>query len=580
MASLFGGKQLTEQELSLMEKQLLHRGNQKNSIISLNGYSIQVNEQSFDDQLHKISTGSHCENDKGIAIAGYVHNDKHELLAPSALFQSFQQQGLNFLKAIRGSFVMVIVDGETIHLVRDGAGRRTLFYAKQGNLFNFAIEPKALSQFARFDRKINQASIVKYFSFSFIPERDTMLEDIYELKPNTIVSYHPQKGISEQHFLNLDRYDKHHEDDLEYWKEQLTSEMQKDVQFLLKNTNGQVGVFLSGGLDSSIISAIVAQESSKQIPTFSIHFGNEYRHELDFARMIADRYQTEHHEVKVDPHNFIPKLFKTIWHLDDPIGDPITVPNFELAQFASQKCNYIFNGEGGDPCFGGPKNIPMMVQEWYGKPKEENYREKAYLNSYQRGYAYMHKFLQPQIINSLNHTTELEGILTPFFQTNEPKNYLDKLMNINIQLKGAHLILPKVERMLGASQITPLSPMFTENIIQMSMEMPSLFKLNQGVEKYIFKKAYWDDVPKAIINRPKSGMRVPVQYWFQKEMRKYAKKLLHKKNLQETGIFNHEIVKDILAYDGEKGIRRHGLLLWMILTFEIWRKIFIENEKF
>ncbi|MCP4520349.1 MAG: hypothetical protein GY827_01415 [Cytophagales bacterium] len=580
MANLFGGKQLTEQELASMEKQLLHRGSEKNSTIFLNNYAIQVNQQSFNDTLHKVSTGSHQGENQAIAVAGYIHNEQYKLLSPSSLFKSFQQKGLDFLQEIRGSFVMVIIDGETIHLVRDGAGRKTIFYAKQGNLFNFAIEPKALSQFNRFERKINHASIVKYFSFSFIPERDTMLEDIFELKPNTIVSYHPQKGISEQHYLNLDNVEKHHIDDLEYWKQDLSTEMQKDVQFLLKNTNDKVGVFLSGGLDSSIISAIVAQESQKTIPTYSIHFGEEYRNELDFARMVADRYQTDHHEVKVDPNNFLPKLFKTIWHLDDPIGDPITVPNFELAQFASKKCNYIFNGEGGDPCFGGPKNIPMMVQEWYGTSKEENYREKAYLNSYQRGYAYMDKFLQPKVLNSLNHSTELEGILTPFFNTDQPSNYLDKLMNINIQLKGAHLILPKVERMLGASQITPLSPMFTENVIRKSMEMPSLYKLNQGVEKYILKKAYWEDIPREIINRPKSGMRVPVQYWFQKEMKKYAKKVLLNKSFKETGLFNQETIREILAYDFERGIRRHGLLLWMILTFEIWRKIFIENEEF
>lgn len=578
MASLFGGINLSEQDISSMAKQLVHRASQKKDFLHLKNYSVQVNEHGFNDPLHKVSTGIFKDEHQAIAIAGYVHDEQYKLLSPTDLLKRYQRKGFDFLKEIRGTFVMVIIDNETIHLIRDGAGRRTLFYAKQGNIFTFGIEQKALSQLNRFERKLKQSSIVKYFSFSFIPERDTMLEDIFELKPNTIVSYHPIKGISEQKFLNLDSLEKHHENDIDYWKETLRKEMKNDVSFLLKNTD-KVGVFLSGGLDSSIISAIVAQESKKTIPTFSIHFGKEYTNELDFAKLIADRYQTEHHEVKIDPNNFIPKIFNTIWHLDDPIGDPITVPNFELAQFASKKCNYIFNGEGGDPCFGGPKNIPMMVQEWYGIPQEKNYREKAYLNSYQRGYAYMNKFLQPHILNSLDEERDLEGILTPYFQAEKPSNYLDKLMNINIQLKGAHLILPKVERMLGASQITPLSPMFTENIIKMSMEMPSDFKLSKGIEKFILKESYLQDVPREIIHRPKSGMRVPVQYWFQKEMKSYAKKLLNKKELEKMGIFKPETIKEILAYDYEKGIKRHGLLLWMILTFEIWRKLFLENEK-
>ena len=137
-----------------------------------------------------------------------------------------------------------------VRLIRDGAGRRTLFYAKQGNIFTFGIEQKALSQLNRFERKLKQSSIVKYFSFSFIPERDTMLEDIFELKPNTIVSYHPVKGISEQKFLNLDSLEKHHENDIDYWKETLRKEMKNDVSFILKNTD-KVGVFLTRPIGSA-----------------------------------------------------------------------------------------------------------------------------------------------------------------------------------------------------------------------------------------------------------------------------------------------------------------------------------------
>jgi len=137
-----------------------------------------------------------------------------------------------------------------------------------------------------------------------------------------------------------------------------------------------VGVFLSGGLDSSIIAARVAQLHTGPVHTFSINFGKRYPNENAYARMVAERYGTIHHEVTIQPRDFAHRLPQIISALDEPSGDPITAPNFELARYASDKVGCIFNGEGGDPCFGGPKNIPMLLQQWYGGEEVLN-RERA-----------------------------------------------------------------------------------------------------------------------------------------------------------------------------------------------------------
>jgi asparagine synthase (glutamine-hydrolysing) len=408
--------------------------------------------------------------------------------------------------------------------------------------------------------------------------QDTMLQGIQELPAGYCLHYNlKKKSCQLERFFKLEYFEKHPVEDLNYWKERVKNAIHQEIDNKL-NHQKEVGIFLSGGLDSSIITAQIAQRHPHPVHTFSIHFGKKYPNELDYAQSVANRYKTIHHEVEIRPKDFVPNLYKTIWHLDDPIGDPITIPNFELAKYAAQHVPIIFNGEGSDPCFGGPKNIPMLLNHWYGGiEREKNFREKAYLASYRRGYKHLRTLLAPHLVEQLNEEEYLEDVLVPFFK--EPRlNFLDKLMSINIRLKGAHLILPKVERMLGASGLPAVAPFFTQAVVQASMEMPSKYKLNKGIEKYILKEIFAQDLPLSIIERPKSGMRVPVRYWFQKELKSYKKKLLHKKNIQQAGIFNPETIKLLLNYSDKKGLERHGLLTWMIMTFEIWRQLFIEKQ--
>lgn len=124
----------------------------------------------------------------------------------------------------------------------------------------------------------------------------------------------------------------------------------------------------------------------------------------------------------------------------------------------------------------------------------------------------------------------------------------------------------------------PLSPLFDEQLIRLSFEMPSRLRLNHGVEKVVMKRAYKNDLPAPIIHRPKSGMRVPVHYWFQNELRRYARKVLSPRQVRSVGIFDPDRVKQLLAYDIEEGPGRYGIRIWMLLTFEIWRRLVIDGE--
>lgn len=288
--------------------------------------------------------------------------------------------------------------------------------------------------------------------------------------------------------------------------------------------SGDIGLFLSGGLDSSIVGVELARHAPGRVHSFSVHFGAKLPNELEFARVVARRLGTIHHEIELRPRDFLPRFREAAWHLDDPIGDPITVPNFELSRQVASITRHVFNGEGGDPVFGGPKNLPMMLGHWYGGVDHgPGSRERAYLSSFRRAYDEVDRLLSPEARAQIDPQRDLTLPLTGLLHAERPPTLLGKLQAANLRLKGAHLILPKVERMTAAAGLAIQSPLFDPRLVELSFAMPGPMKLRDGVEKWVLKRVYASALPPEVIWRPKSGMRVPVHDWFLGEMRGYAR---------------------------------------------------------
>ncbi len=369
----------------------------------------------------------------------------------------------------------------------------------------------------------------------------------------------------------------------EAFTRKVREDLTASVQEACRVSRRPPAVFLSGGIDSSAVLALAAREFKETpIHTFSVHFGPKYVNENEYVSMMVDRYKTCHTWLEIRPQSFIKRVRKIIWHLDDPIGDPITVPNYLLAEAGSKVADVVLNGEGGDPCFGGPKNIPMMLSSIYGRfpsEPEEWWLERQYLLSYRKCFADLGRMLSPEMLVAGGGEEALAEIITPFLKASRPSHFLNKLMSANIRLKGANLTLVKVDKMTSANGLLALAPLFSRRIIETSMACPPRLKLNGNIEKGILKAAMADLLPAAIINRPKSGMMVPVRFWMQGEMRRYARRLLSKKNLKRIGFFNVDYVRKILDYDkSEIWGNRHGLKLWMLMTFMLWYEQMVEGK--
>ena len=580
MSALFGFVGAPdEKRLSRMQDVLSHRGE---SIETHVGDRLSVGVWKSDWAIDLVGSGL-SENQHGlIALAGF------QTLGPTKGIVSLEEIAASLAlkqkppENLTGDFIIAFrANDGRFFLVRDGAGSRTVYYSQWKKRLFFASEPKGIWSLSGFSRRLEQDSLAKYLTFSFVPGEATMLQNIKELCPGHCLMMEADGALSTKRYFRFEEVQAEESamlspaESVAQFRQQFSAAVSDRLALI---GNESPVVFLSGGLDSSVVAAELCRQSDKKVKTFSLHFGNQYPSELEHARLVADKLGTDHEEVLIQPKDFVANLRKMIWHLDDPIGDPITMPNYELARYVGQQTGFVFNGEGGDPCFGGPKNISMMLLHWYGGERAPLFQENAYLASYRRAYEELDHIFTPWFRRKLDLNT-LPQILTPFFQCDRPRNYLDKLTAINIRLKGAHLILPKVERMLAASGVSPLSPLFSSEMVRFSFQIPSTMKLQRGIEKVVMKEAFRDLLPEEIIRRPKSGMRVPVHFWFQGELKKYARKVLRPANIKKGGIFDHRRVKKLLNYSIEEGNGRYGMRLWMLLTFEIWRRMVIDGKR-
>ncbi|MFP4032060.1 MAG: asparagine synthetase B family protein, partial [Desulfococcaceae bacterium] len=503
---------------------------------------------------------------------------------PRTLLHALADAPETGLERLDGAFCAALVFGDQLHLIRDPAGVKAIYWTRTRDRLLFASEIKALFADPDVPRRMRPAALPEYLTFSFVPGEGTMMEGIFELQPGTRLFWNGADDPAiRRHFVpeSLEPAAANGRPP-EVCARELRAELESATARCCAAGDGPPAVFVSGGIDSSAVLALAARRHPEErLRTYSIHFGPKYENENQFVRLITDRYHTRHTWLDIRPKRFLNRMREIIWRLDDPIGDPITVPNFLMAETAAREGNRVLNGEGGDPCFGGPKNIPMILARIYrpenGMPEPE-YLAREYLRSYHKCFADLDLLLDRDFFRETGGVGALSRLIAPFFETQPPRRFLNRLMTINIRRKGANLILVKVDKMTSANGLLALPPLFLRNVIEAGMKTPPGLKLAGNVEKNVLKQAVRDIVPRPIVERPKSGMMVPVRFWMQKEMKRFARRALSRRNLERLGYFDPAYVKRILAYDKEEVAgARHGLKIWMLVTFILWHEQMVEG---
>ncbi len=473
----------------------------------------------------------------------------------------WEKWGATALDLLQGMWCLAIweKDSQQLLLVRDAVGTRTIYYTTNSTTQWIAPQLSALNSYR--SNELDLVALRDYLTCSFVPGDQTLWQNVRELRPGHILQlpagdihayWHLQEQVTKPASL-------------EWHSNELRSLLEQVMLEYLPANDEAVGVFLSGGLDSSCITALASQLHDAPVHTYSIHFGTESANELEFSGLVAAHCGTQHHILEITFRQMWEQLPQTMAYLDDPIGDPLTVPNLLVGQLASHNVRVTLNGEGGDPCFGGPKNQPMLINSLYESVVNHDPLQ-AYLMSFQKCAADLPQLLKSEIWRKVQESWIFEADL------NAEMSYLNRLMALNIKFKGADQILTKVNNLTRAEGLQGRSPLFDRRIVEMSMAIPPEYKLSGVQEKAVLKRAVADLLPASIIDRPKSGMMVPVQLGFRKYWQRQARSLLLDRRAKIAPYINQAVVKEWLDFRGDVW-GRYGAKLWLLVSLEMWLQI-------
>ena len=512
------------------------------------------------------------------------------------IVHAYEEYDTGCVNHLEGIFAFAIWDlnQKRLFLARDRLGIKPLYYYIKGNRFVFASEMKAILEYEGVSRNVNLTALNEFFTYRYVPSERTLMENIYKLMPGHILLLKDGKIQTSKYW---DLVEDITDEPEEYYVEKLRELLRKSVKQRLM-TEVPLGVYLSGGLDSTCVVALMS-ELTDHIKTFSVGFGSEGKDELEYARFVSRYFGTEHHEFNVGEKdlNLLPEM---VWHMDEPIGDAATLPTYVLSRFAKKEVTVVLAGEGGDELFAGYDNYKiMMVGHNLSKllPSFLNHRLFPVIGSY-----FPESSNVRRALNLLAARSEAEQYLSVLSLFNEDElrklgdfkldsnlnNYfpddaklLNKLLYFGIKTWLPNDFFIKADKMTMAHAVEERVPILDHNIAEFAFTIPTRLKLKGLTGKYIFRKAMAGLVPDQIINRRKYGFNVPADYWLRHSLRDTLAQLLHE---SKHNYYNQEYISNLLdRFQKSRGSYNMNFLnaqkLWSILIFEIWHRLFIENQK-
>jgi len=520
------------------------------------------------------------------------------------IVHAYEEYGTRCVEKFRGMFAFGIWDDrkKMLFLGRDRLGKKPLYYYSDGRKFIFASEIKAIIQDPLVTRRLDITALSDYLTYNYIPFPETIFQGIYKLPPahTIVVTFKPDARA--ELVTQLSQYwdIKYEPDDTlseEQWAEALRNKLTEAVKMRLIS-DVPLGAFLSGGLDSSTVVALMSMLQNKPVKTFSIGFKEEDFSETTYARQIADKFGTEHHELIVEP-DAIEVLSRLAWEFDEPFADSSAIPTYYVSKMAREHVTVVLSGDGGDETFAGYRRYAWADQmkrfDWipgilrkavFGIPARllpEGMKGKGMLRHLSRDpfqrYAGLNTFDEPGYIEGLLSKDMLEQsgygrngshlFLKKYYDDCNGADYLTRIQYVDTKSYLAEDILTKVDRASMLCSLETRAPLLDHEVIELAARMPSRMKLRKGESKYILKKAMKDILPEEVLYRKKMGFGVPLGHWFKKELTGYAEEVLLSKAATERGIFNQASVKKVLEIHRKMG-RDMSARIWALLFFEHW----------
>lgn len=574
--------------------------------------------------LSKSAHQPMSNEDKTIWIAynGEIYNFqdlRKELEAKGHIFRSqsdteviihlYEDTGVDCVKQLRGMFAFAIWDEnrQRLFLARDRIGKKPLNYIVKNGSLIFASEIKSILQDPRITREVDTEALDLYLTYGYIPAPQTIFSGIKKLPPAHFLIW--EKGeIKIEKYWELSYKNKIKMSEVEC-RDRVEELLTDSVKARLIS-DVPLGAFLSGGIDSSVVVAIMSRLSSRPVKTFSIGFQEESFNELKYARIVAKLFNTEHREymVKADALEVLPKL---AWYFNEPFADSSAIPAYYLSKITRQEVTVALNGDGGDESFAGYERylanklsnvynlVPKLIRKKIGslfKSMPESTKKKGLARNIKRfsaanefsrekRYAYWMSIFDNELksrLYSQRLKDETAGsdsweYLIDAYSRSSATNFIDSTLFVDTitYLPGDLLVKADIASM--ANSLEARSPFLDHKLMEFAASIPASMKLRGMTTKYILKKAFSNVLPKEILSRSKQGFGVPVGSWFRNELKDYARATLLSRQSIKRGYFNEKVIENMLD-EHVLGKIDHGHRIWSLINLELWHNTFIDTH--
>ncbi len=523
------------------------------------------------------------------------------------LVHLYEQYGDHLVDHLRGMFAFALWDTHRQRLLcaRDRVGKKPLYWTRQGHRFSFASEVQSLLQNPDLQRAVEPHAIAAYLTFQYVPHPMTAFRNIHKLPPaSTLVV--DSEGEKIERYWSLDYTQKTDGSSAEL--EERLLELVREATRIRLMSEVPLGAFLSGGIDSSAVVAAMAEATTEPVQTFSIGFEDPDFDELKYARLVAERFGTDHHEFQVQPQalEIMPRLAR---HYGDPFGDPSAIPSFYLAELTGRHVTVALNGDGGDESFAGygrygrsqligrldwlPRQLqraaPLLTPALGNGGHEGSFRDRGRrlahaiaMSPWERYCRTLTAFDRDRRSALMSREFEAEvsdapaeDLLGRLWQSSRAQDPIDRMLDVDINSYLPGDLLPKIDIATMAHSLEARSPFLDHELMEFAASLPGPAKLNGSNGKAILKGAFRGILPDEVLDRPKMGFGVPLAGWFRNELRDLPAERLLDPAASDRGYFEPHAVERLIA-EHQDGHADHSLRLWTLLQLETWHTEVLE----
>jgi asparagine synthase (glutamine-hydrolysing) len=519
----------------------------------------------------------------------------------------YEDRGEACVHELRGMFAFAVWDARRrkLFLARDRLGIKPLYYTDDGARLVFGSEIKAILRHPSVVARPNLEAVSNFLSLKYVPAPQTMFEDIAALPPGHTLACErgrvriaPYWDLSFRRSTEPGRSEEEYAEELEaLLREAVGMHLMSDVPF---------GAFLSGGVDSSTIVALMSELLDQPVKTFSVGFegAGEAMSELPYARMVADRYETDHHEVLINSQDFLDLSERVVWHLDQPIADPACLANYMVAELAAQHVKMVLTGEGGDELFAGyaryagevlapffgalPRSAKSLVVAASGRfprlrrPKIALYAlaQPDELRRFVNWFPLFNPEMKAELLASgfkarLNGNSP-ERVFAEHLARTDATDALNRMLYVDTKLWLPDDLLARGDKTSMAASLEARVPLLDHKVVEFAAALPPGLKLRRLTRKYLLKRVSRTLLPAEIIDRKKEGFPMPMSIWFRGEARAYVRDLLSPETVKRRGLFEAGYVQRLIT-EHETGFADHAALLWGLLGVELWQRLYIDS---